>query len=192
MGQSQTIVSQTELVSAIKRNDSKALKALYTSNYYKIEQLVLKNSGTKEHAKDIYQEAFISVWKTIKNDSFVPKNDTALQGYLFQIAKNKWMDVLRSKTFKKTIQTSKMAHFELSDNDFDENDDDVLKEKRLDSIMEVFKRMRSPCKELLKTFYFEQKSLRDIANDLQIEENTARNKKYRCMEKLRELVLNSK
>ena len=188
----QTINSQTTLIKAIKSNDSVALKSLYASNYYKIECLVLKNSGTKDHAKDVYQEAFICVWKNIKNDSFVPQNESALQGYLYQIARNKWMDVLRSKQFKKTVHVSKLEYFEPADHGIEKNDDDIFKEQRIVDIMTVFKSMGSPCKELLTTFYFEKKSLRDIADDLQIEENTARNKKYRCMEKLRELVLASK
>lgn len=191
MSQAQPIDSQSTLVNAIKSNDSVALKSLYTSNYHKIEHLVLKNSGTREHAKDVYQEAFISVWNNIKNDSFVPQTETALQGYLYQIAKNKWMDVLRSKRFKQTIAVSKLNHFEPADTAHEKNHDDIFKENRLEGIMNVFKTMGSPCKELLTTFYFEKKSLREIAEELQIEENTARNKKYRCMEKLRELVITS-
>lgn len=192
MGQTYNIDSQTELVHAIKANDSVALKSLYTSSYYKIESLVLKNNGTTEHAKDIYQEAFICVWNNIKNDSFVPQNETALQGYLYQIAKNKWTDWLRSQQFKKTVVASKLNHFEIIDNSTVQNDDDIIKENRLNGIMAAFKDMGEPCKQLLTIFYFEKKSLREIAEELQIEENTARNKKYRCMEKLRELVLASK
>ena len=192
MSQANTIDSQTAFINAIKSNDSVALKALYTSNYHKIEHLVLKNSGTREHAKDVYQEAFICVWNNVKNNAFVPQNDSSLQGYLYQIAKNKWMDVLRSNRFKKTVQVSTLNHFEPSDHNQDKIDDDIFKENRLVSIMSVFKTMGNPCKELLTTFYFEKKSLRNIADDLKIEESTARNKKYRCMEKLRELVLASK
>lgn len=184
--------SQIELVHAIKTNDSVALKSLYTSNYYKIESLVIKNNGTKDHAKDIYQEAFIVVWKNIKNDSFVPQNETALQGYLYQIAKNKWMDVLRSPRYKKTNLIPNEAvltdKFEEQNN---EEEQDIFGHK-LKQAMDAFEQLGNPCKALLTTFYFENKSLREIADELQIEENTARNKKYRCMEKLREMVLASK
>ena len=192
MRQTQTVDSQINLVNAIKSNNSIALKSLYNSNYYKIESLVLKNSGTKEHAKDIYQEAFLCVWSNIKNDAFVPKNETALQGYLFQIAKNKWMDVLRSAQFRKTnfIQ-NEMTFANKIDDGVNEEEHEIFKQK-LRQTMEAFKVLGSPCKELLATFYFEKKSMRDIADELQIEETTARNKKYRCMEKLREMVLASK
>lgn len=194
MGNTYNTDSQTELINAIKANDSVALKSLYTSNYYKVESLVLKNNGTKEHAKDIYQDTFIIVWKHIKNNSFVPQNETALQGYLYQIAKNKWMDVLRSSRFKKTnliSNESVLADTYEEQNNEEEEEEDIFRHK-LKQTMEAFKIMGNPCKALLTTFYFEKKSLRDIAAKLQIEENTARNKKYRCMEKLRELVLASK
>lgn len=186
------IDSQLQLIDAIKANNSAVLKQLYTNNYYKIEALVLKNNGTKEHAKDVYQEAFISVWTNVKNDSFVPHNETALQGYLYQVARNKWMDVLRSSRFKKT----KLIQHELSilDRSIEQHDDEEQEffKQKLQQTMEAFKNLGNPCKQLLTAFYFEKASLREIAHKLKIEENTARTKKYRCMEKLRELALNSK
>jgi len=56
--------TQLQLIDAIKANDSVALQEFYTRNYYKTEAMVLKNNGTQEQAKDIYQEAFIAVWNT--------------------------------------------------------------------------------------------------------------------------------
>lgn len=191
MKQPDPIDSQALLVTAIKNNDPKALRSLYTSNYYKIESLVLKNNGNKEHAKDIYQEAFISVWNNIKNNSFIPQNESALQGYLYQIAKNKWMDVLRSNQYRKT----KSIPMEQVLQDKEENnthEEEAAFGEKLELAMSAFKSLGSPCKDLLTKFYFEKKSLRDIAELLQIEENTARNKKYRCMEKLREMVISQK
>lgn len=99
MGKSINSLSQSELVYAIKSNDPNVLKFFYTENYTKIESLILKNSGSIEYAKDIYQDAFNTVWKYIKNEEFVLKNDTALQGYLYKFEK-KWIDVVRSKSFK--------------------------------------------------------------------------------------------
>lgn len=186
------INSQLQLLRAIKDNDSAVLKQLYINNYYKIEALVLKNNGSKEHAKDVYQEAFIVVWKNVKNEKFIPENETALQGYLYQIAKNKWMDVLRSPSFKRT----KKIQYELNvlDKNMDHNDHEEQEffKKRLEQTMEAFRKLGAPCKELLTAFYYDNSSLRDIANKLKIEENTARTKKYRCMEKLRHLALASK
>ncbi|GAL71786.1 RNA polymerase sigma factor [Jejuia pallidilutea] len=80
MGKTIHLLSQSQLVEAIKSNNTKVLKQLYTSNYPKVEALVLKNSGSVAHAKDIYQEAFITVWTHVKQNKFTPHNDSALQG----------------------------------------------------------------------------------------------------------------
>lgn len=181
---------QLQLINAIKANDQIALKQFYKSNYYKIEALVLKNSGSIEHAKDIYQDSFIAVWKNLKAKKFEPKNETALQGYLYQIAKNKWMDVLRSNTFKKTntLTNETLAFLKEETNDEPSEDNEV----KLKLTMSAFKNLAQPCKQLLTNFYYEKKSLRAIASELQLEEASVRNKKYRCMEKLRSIVLSSK
>lgn len=188
MGKAIHLLSQSQLVDAIKTNDTGVLKELYTTNYPKVEALVLKNSGSVAHAKDIYQDAFVIVWTHIKQNKFTPQNDSALQGYLYRICKNKWVDVLRSKSFKdvKPLNTDILKIVK---------EDDTYKEtenKKLKMAMAAFENLGQPCKQLLKTFYFEKKSLKEISEALNIEESTARNKKYRCMQKLRAVVLASK
>ncbi|WP_422107560.1 RNA polymerase sigma factor [Winogradskyella sp.] len=180
-----------EVVGAIKRNDSSTLKRLYTNNYPKIEALILKNSGTKEHAKDIFQEAFLAVWQNVKQDKFIPQSESSINGYLYTIAKNKWMDVLRSQGYKKTITASHLSHFEIKDEENNGIDDDILKDKRLEDVMLAFKNLGEACKSLLRMFYFEKKSMNLIAEELKLDAASTRNKKYRCMQKLRQIALNN-
>lgn len=180
--------NQLQIIDAIKSNNNEILKQLYVNNFKKVEYFILKNSGSQSEAKDIYQEAFISMWNNVKNDSFSPQNDSALQGYLYQIAKNKWLDVIRSKRFKTTQSLTSKPNLHIKQDDVDvhiDNDHDT----KLITAMKAFKDLGQPCKDLLNTFYFEKKSLRDIASELNIRESSVRNKKYRCMEKLRNIAL---
>lgn len=180
-----------KVVDAIKRNDTITLKRIYTNNYPKIEILVLKNNGTKEYAKDIYQEAFLAVWQNVKQDKFIPQSESSINGYLYTIAKNKWMDVLRSQGYKKTIVASQMSYFEIKDEENNGMDDDILKDKRLEDVMHAFKNLGDACKSLLRKFYFEKKSMNEIAEEMQLDSASTRNKKYRCMQKLRQIALNN-
>ncbi len=191
MRETYKIEHQLQLIDAIKANDQIALKEFYVGNYSKIETMVLKNSGSVEHAKDLYQESFIVVWNNLKTNKFEPKNENALQGYLYQIAKNKWMDILRSKTFRKTNSLSKETLALLKQEPNDEVVDDANSIK-LKEAMTAFKNLGQPCKQLLTNYYYEKKSLRVIASELQMGEASVRNKKYRCMEKLRSIVLAAK
>lgn len=170
-------------VALIKKNDNATLKKLYKSNFNKVKGFVLKNSGSAAEAKDIYQEAFVAMWKNIREDRFQPQSETSLNGYLFQIAKYKWLDHLRSATYKNTTLINReIEFFETT------TEEDELKESRIKYIMTAIEKMGENCKELLKLFYFERKSYKKIAKLKQIDEAYARTAKYRCLEQLRKMT----
>lgn len=186
MGQAYKLEYQIQLINAIKSNNTIALKEFYIANYPKIEALVLKNSGSVAHAKDIYQDAFITVWEHVKTNRFIPKSDTALQGYLYRIAKNKWTDVLRSKAFKSSKPLNTETLRVIKNNEVESNN---FNDEKLKVTMAAFKNLGEPCKSLLKKFYFDKKSMKEIASELSLDAASTRNKKYRCIKKLRELAL---
>jgi RNA polymerase sigma factor (sigma-70 family) len=174
---------------AIKANDEKALQSLYINNFKKIESLVLNNNGTTEQAKDIYQEAFITVWRNVKNDKFSPDNETALNGYLYTIAKNKWMDYLGSSAYKKTVSINQLSNITTNDAINEESVNEEMQEQKLSVAMKAFQELGEACKTLLTKFYFEKKTMKEIALELKLDAASTRNKKYRCMQALRVLAL---
>jgi len=180
--------TSSPIVDAIFSNDEKALKALYIDNYKKIETLVLKNSGTAEHAKDIFQEAFIAVWKNVKSNKFLPESNNAINGYLYTIAKNKWMDYLRSPAHKKRVSYQPMHEPSAGLYVAEEGSEAKDREERHTVAMKAFEELGEACKSLLTKFYFEKKSMKEIAIELQLDSASTRNKKYRCMKALRELA----
>ena len=168
--------------SAFKANDEVALRTFYEDNYYKTEKYILNNSGTTDHAKDIYQEAFIAVWRNIQLDKFYPESENSLEGYLFRIAKNKWLDHLRSGHHKKTTPIGDSAE-EITEELLPDDD-----EKYLADVRNQFKTLGENCKEVLTRFYYKKESMRIIAEKFEWTEATAKNNKYRCLQRLRELL----
>ncbi len=188
--QPDTSYEASNVVNAIKDNNEEVLKQYYEANYYKVERFVLKNNGSTDQSKDLFQEAFIVVWRNIKKGDFIPQSESSLNGYLFTIAKNKWMDYLRSTAYKKTTNVSEDWQFKTEEENSSQILDDKLENERLlGKAMQAFNSLGLPCKTLLTKFYFEKKSMKDIANELEIDAASTRNKKYRCMQKLRELAL---
>ena len=57
--------------------------------------------------------------------------------------------------------------------------------------MTAFSTLGEACQELLVKFYFEKQSMTEIAESLNLDAASTRNKKYRCMERLRKKALNS-
>ncbi|WP_310991663.1 RNA polymerase sigma factor [Aequorivita marina] len=169
----------------IKQNDADTLRELYVINFIKVKHYVLKNNGTEDQAKDVYQEAFIAMWKNVKNDRFSAKSKTAINGYIYQIAKNKWIDYLRSLRYKNTTFINREIEFDES-----EKEEKELQNKKSQFVMESITQLNERCQLLLKLFYFERKPFRRIAEIMKIDEAYARTAKYRCQKQLKKLMQN--
>jgi len=176
---------QDNVLEAIKANDAAVLKKLYKEVYPKVELHILRNSGSKDQAKDIFQEAMVALWRAARENRFTAQSPGAVQGYLYTIAKNKWIDFLRSSTYKKEISSEKVMTFqEAPDVEIEDDDYDF----KLKKAKQAFEHIGDSCKDLLVKFYFEKLSLNEIASVLGLDAASARNKKYRCMQKLRGLA----
>ncbi|HEX8460782.1 MAG TPA: sigma-70 family RNA polymerase sigma factor [Segetibacter sp.] len=169
-------------VKLIRSNDEKALKLFYQNNYPKVERYVLDNCGNIDEAKDVYQEAFIAVWRNIQLDRFQPQHEASLDGYLYQVAKNKWIDHLRKV---KRIPLVALTNVE---NGIQEVE--LLKDEELliKNIKINFKRLGQVCKDVLSRFYYQKQSMKEIAEVLNWTEATTRNNKYRCIQQLRKFL----
>jgi RNA polymerase sigma factor (sigma-70 family) len=165
---------------AVLANDEKALEALYTANFYKAEMFVLANSGSAEEAKDIYQEAFIAVWHNIKAGRFVLQNGSSLEAYLFQIVKYKWYDYLKAAKKMKLVSVEENGFVEAAYNEDEQH--------YIEKVEQHFKNLGEPCREVLTLFYFMKKNMQQIAASFSWTEATAKNNKYRCLQRLRNMV----
>lgn len=179
--QKDTFYTQEQLVEGVRANDAAILKWLYQSQFPKVRKFVLDNNGDEDQAKDLFQEAFIAVWHNLKENKFTSENGTALTGYLYQIAKNKWLDYLRSSQFKKTV------FLQTEHDKIDEEDDPEWMQYRSLVAAEI-KNLGENCREILRRFYFAKESMELIAKAFHWTEATARNTKYRCIQRLREKV----
>lgn len=168
---------------AIRANDEKAMQLFYRDNYPKVEKYVLDNNGTKDEAKDVYQEAFIAMWRNIQLDRFQPQEAHSLAGYLFRIAKNKWLDHLRSIKHQKVVPLTEGI---VQADETETVSDEEL--QQLDSIKNKISLLGGLCQKVLERFYYFKESMRTIAEAMNWTEATAKNNKYRCIQKLRELL----
>lgn len=169
-------------LTAIRENDEVVMKAFYRENYPKVETYVLNNSGTSDEAKDIYQEAFIAMWRNIQLGRFKQHAGTSLEGYLYQVAKYKWLDHLRTAKRRQVVplaaETNGFKMPELSENE----------QELLMLITTKMKLLGEMCREVLDRFYYQKQSMRTISEAMNWTEATAKNNKYRCLQRLRELL----
>lgn len=159
------------------RNDPTVVRMLYKQHFPAVKQYVLQNSGTTNDAEDMFQEALTILWLKVKEGSLLP--NSAPGAFLFQVAKNKWLDVVRSAAHKHM----RILHDDRQPDVRSEMADDT--EEKLARLREVYARLDEKCRQVLDQFYFERKDLATIASAMGVEEESIRTIKYRCMMKLR-------
>ena len=170
--------NQEQLHAAFLSGDEKVLAALYSAGFPSVKRFVINNRGGVEDARDVFQEAMTIVWFNIQQGKFKVLNDASLQGYLFQIAKFKWLDKLKSKENKSTRALR---------NEGDQIPDQLTAEddSQFQYLQKLYAGLGEKCRRILDLFYYENKSLEEIGAALGFDADSLRTMKYRCMMQLR-------
>lgn len=159
-------------------------KDLYIRHFPAVKNFVLANSGNEEDARDIYQDAFVAFWRNVQLGKFESKTQAGTSAYILQVAKHKWIDELRKRKGNALI----------IERDWEENmaaPPDGLSqsdENYVDTVVAHFQKMKKPCRELLYRFYYLKEKFSEIAERYGWTEASAKNNKYRCLQKLRNSI----
>lgn len=188
MAQSATpVLSSITFIQTLQSSDEQLLKNLYSNNYHGVEQYITQNNGGTEDAKDIFQEAFLAVWRNVQLGSFKPASEKEYAAYLFRVAKNKWIDQLRAGKNRQTVSLGDESLLAAP-----EAMEQQETNQYIDEVKKKFTALGERCRSLLELFYFKKQSMQQIAAFFSWTEESAKNNKYRCLKQLRESVINKR
>ena len=161
----------------------RALKIIYEENREKVSSYVLSNSGNNDEAKDIFQETIIAFYENVQKNRF--KGESAISTYLYSIARFKWLNQIK-KNNTRMIHDTKQQQTE----DFYKSPlATIIEGEKKDQIIEVLNSLGSQCKKLLIESIYNNASMKEIADHGDYSsEQIVRNKKYKCMKKLKDLI----
>lgn len=170
---------------AFRDKDHKGIKQFYIECWPEVRQLIIRNNGSEEAAKDIMQSAMASLYINIRSGKFQVRNETRIQSYFLQICKYKWYDRLKS-AHNRLTESITSSEYRLSNED--ELHSFIEQEDRSRYIARYLEQMGDKCRELLQLFYWEDYTLQQIAAKFSYTEESAKNAKYRCLKKLKSLI----
>ncbi len=176
-------------MAGFKNSQATALEFIYKSNLAMVRNYVKKNNGTDADAMDIFQEAVIATWLNVKDEKYQPATDASLGAYIFQIAKYKWLDRVKSKRYKTTMRIEADELENKADESMVQSE---TAEDNIAYMQSIYVRLGDKCKEILNRFYYDKKSLEEIGVELQYDATTLRTMKYRCMMQLRKMHIENK
>jgi len=171
------------LITGIANNERKALDQIYQQSFGQIKQFITQNNGSEQDAEDIFQEGMLAVWKNIKTGKYENQQNVKLSTYLFQVCKYRWFEHLKSAKVKYGARLN--PEFDIAD----ENEMAQLQEEeeRASYLRSLFEKLGDKCQQILNLYYYKKLSLAEIAQKMDYTPQSAKNEKYRCMQRLKKL-----
>jgi RNA polymerase sigma factor (sigma-70 family) len=170
------------LLEGLAANDTNAIETIYRENYSAIKAYIINNNGYPDDARDVFQEAMIILFEKTKSSSFILSSQ--LQTYLYSVCRRLWLKRLQKlNRFNPSVEA---VHEIVA-----VEDEIEMHEKRnydFGMMENALQKIGEPCKSLLEAFYFEKKSMPEIAEIFgYTNADNAKTQKYKCLTRLKKL-----
>lgn len=178
--------SDAALITAIGSGDqlNNAIFFIYQQYSSTIQSFIIANSGSSQDAEDIFQETVVAFIDLVKKKKF--RGEATIKTFLVAIARNLWLNELKKR--ERSEVREKLFENNREGTEADVSDYIVDREMK-QQFVEVLNKLGESCKQLLTMFYYENLSMKDMLQHLPYEnEQVVRNKKYKCLQSLTELV----
>ena len=175
-----------ELIDSIEKNKdlNGAILYIYQQFSDSVSSFIKFHGGSVQDGEDIFQETVVAFLNIIKNGKY--RKESSVKTFLVSVAKNIWYNELkkrestqnREKIFEtsKDLQELDISHY-ISDREMKQQFRDLLNQ------------LDESCRKVLLLFYYENLSMKEIVDHLPYEnEQVVRNKKYKCLQHLTNLV----
>ncbi len=151
---------------------------LYENTFPSVARFVSHRNGSLQDAKDIFQDALVIFFeKSMEGDLKINISDEA---YVLGIAKHLW--IRKFNRNKNNISLSEIESAITIPEDFYPG----IESNKLLNLVEL---AGKKCMELLKAFYYDKSSAREIAQTFGYSsEHSATVQKFKCLEKMRDVV----
>ncbi|MFT4834812.1 MAG: RNA polymerase sigma factor (sigma-70 family) [Marinoscillum sp.] len=168
-------MKDSEILDRIAKGDESALDYLYKKYYGMMINMVRKNSGTEEEAKDVFQEGLLAFWQKAASGKLVLTS--RISTYLYSICQNHWRKELERK--------GKLSWEEVDGEDYQAHDSN----EKYKIVIECIGELGDTCKKLLTYYYFDGLNMQVIAEKMNFANtDTVKTKKYKCKKRLDSLI----
>ncbi|WP_290789611.1 RNA polymerase sigma factor [Flavihumibacter sp. UBA7668] len=180
-------IPDAELLLGLKLSDiNRPVKELYNAYFDLLTTFIRTKGATSEEAADIFQETILVFIDAIRQNRF--KGESSIKSYLFGIAKNLWLEEIRSSERRNKRQQI----FHQSEPTIESAEARLFNKEMRKIWLQVFDSIGAVCKSILLGFYYEKLPMRELLEKVSFaSEQAIRNKKSKCMKSLKEFLLSN-
>jgi len=175
-------MEQNLIINDIKSGNRQTLENIYTMYRRGFIEWTTKTCRiTTDQALDLYQQTILSFYENILSGKLIGVQGS-IKTYLYAIGKNKVYELYRRQARIRIVNNP------IPDCEEPSSDDPECNERLLDLSKVCLNKLGDPCKVILESYYYHKKSMQEIATRLGYKnEQTAKNQKYKCLLRLREM-----
>mgnify|MGYP001389885427 CR=1 FL=1 len=177
-------MNKTELLSLIDKissdRDEIAFSSLFDFIAPKINAYYLQNGLSKDNSEELTQEVMSTIWS--KSYQYDPTK-SAVSTWVYTIARNKKVDFLRKKSGK-DMNEEDVREFLYTENMLDSISEGEIK----DQIDKISKELTEDQRKMIKMSFFENKSHKKIAEELEIPLGTVKSRIRHILIKMQKLL----
>lgn len=181
-------LNDDELMHAISESSTPAFNELVNRYQDKLYSWLTKFLKNHDDIQDAIQETFMRVWD--KRQAY--KNTSQVKTWIFTIAKNYAFSELRKRTYRDHLSIQDLGH---EDQDLpvvsvDMNpEQDTSNKSDVEKMIEVLPELKQKHQDILRLFYLEQLSEKEIIAKTGLALGTIKSRKYRAEQALRQHLI---
>lgn len=169
-----------KLLRIFESNES--LQALYNKLLPTLERYILKNSGTVQDARDVFQDAILITYRRVYESEF--ELTSSIETFIFSVSKKKWLYELRKR--KDVLPVMDV----MDDSEGNDASLALINHEKVNLFLKYLGSLTGGCKDVMELF-FEGYKMKEIAKKLKFSsEGYARKRKHDCQGKLIKAIKN--
>ena len=168
------------MIKITEDRDEMAFSNLFDFLAPKINTYFLQNGLSTESAEELTQEVMSTIWT--KSDKYDPSK-SAVSTWVYTIARNKKIDFSR-KNLKTKINEDDIRDFLYNDSESERLTRDEIK----DQVNRINKELSADQRKIIKMNFFESKSHKKIAQELEIPLGTVKSRIRHILTKLQRII----
>jgi RNA polymerase sigma factor (sigma-70 family) len=178
--------SDQALLTALRgnRDMDKAVRSLYHQYYDVLSIYTRQNNGSEQDAEDVFQEVVVTFIELVNQNKF--RGESSIKTFLYSLNRHIWLNELK----KRNRMQQRNLKFERSRGEAEADVSTYIADREARSqVMQVIDQLGEACKQVLMAFYYQDLSAKEMLSFLPYEnEQVVRNKKYKCLKKLEEML----
>jgi RNA polymerase sigma factor (sigma-70 family) len=176
---------QIDIAEQLRKEDiNEPVQFLYQNYYEGVAAMIYSKGGNDEDVADIFQETVLTLVEKVKSNLF--RGESSIKTFMIAVAKNLWLHELRTRGRRNKRE---LGYMTAEDKEVEMGVDRLFTKVNKGVMGKIFDEVGDICTQILIGYYYEDLSMKELLLKFNYEnEQVLRNRKSKCMKKLKELL----